>query len=484
MKEHVTQFMKKLEDILDPTRPIADIISDLQVSSVDVPKWEDLSKEYDPMQHEIVEDKTSRKDRDRSDGVRDKAARIPFGMEMLFSERLAEFMFVNPVRRDYSSDCSDVSLKVQKALEAVYEHARIDSINMERATSYFASCQNITFWYAKKKPNDYYGFHSEYKIKCKTFSPMDDYEFYPIIDDDEMEAMSFSYSQKEGNETIDFFETFTNDSHMLWRQGDGIHWEEVDNDDIYINNEQLKMMPLIYMYSKRSAFYGLHPLVRDNEYSHSEDSDTISYNASPVLAVNGKLSGEPMKKGEPRRVYRTEAGGKVEYVSWNQSVEAIDHHEKFNLKMMFMLGRVPDISFETLAGIGNIGYDAMQTMLTDVMLKCGRESMAFIRAFDREFNVIREVLKVILPSDIKKDWSAALDKITCKHNITLFSIKSFTQQVTDLTTANGGQPLMSQRESIQRLGISKDVDATISDINSEAEDRSMNSITDILNPKE
>lgn len=476
--------MKKLEEILDPNRPIADRISDLSISSVDVPQWKDLCKDYDPMLHEIVSDNTSRKDRDRSDGVRDKAARIPFGMEMLFSERLSEFMFVNPVRRDYSHDGSDVSIAVQKALEDVYEHARIDAINMERATSYFASCQNITFWYAKKKENDYYGFHSHYKIKCKTFSPMDDYEFYPIIDDDDMEAMSFAYSQKEGDETINFFETFTNDLHILWRQGNGADWEEVDNDDIYINNEQLKMMPLIYMYSRRSAFYGLHPLVRDNEYAHSEDSDTISYNASPVLAVNGKLSGEPIKKGEPRRIYRTEAGGKVEYVSWNQSVEAVDHHEKFNLKMMFMLARVPDISFETLSGIGNIGYDAMQTMLTDVMLKCGRESLPFIQAFDREFNVVRVILKVILPDEIKAAWSAALDKITCKHNITLFSIKSLTQKITDMTTANGGQPVVSQRESIQRLGLSKDVDATMREINSEAAERSKNSVTDILNPKE
>lgn len=474
--------MKSIEEIFASGRPIGDVISDLQISCVDVPEWKKLKKEFDPVLHEIVSDTTSRKDKDRSDGVRDKAARIPFGMEMLFSERLAEFMFTIPVKRSYTHDGSETAIAVQNAIEAVYKKARINSINMDRATSYFASCQNITFWYAKKKENDYYGFHSQYKIKCKTFSPIDDYEFYPIFDDEDLTIMSFSYSMKEGDTLVNFFETFTNDKHFLWKQGDSLGWEEVENDNIYINNEDLKRMPLIYMYSRRSAFYGIHPIVKDTEYTHSESSDTVSYNAAPVLAVNGKLSGEE-KKGEARRIYRTEAGGKVEYVSWSQSVEAVDHQEKFNLKMMFMLSRIPDISFETLSGIGNIGYDAMQMLLTDITLKCGRESYTFIEAFDREYNIIRTIFKAILPKDIKASWSNAIDLMDCEHVITPFTIKSRTQTITDAVTANGGQPVMSQRESIQLVGLSKNPDDTIEEINSETAERNKNNVVNILNPQ-
>ena len=69
-------YMDEINEILDMSRPIGDIIADLKAKSVDVPAWSDLKKDYEPTLHAIVDDKINRRDRTRSDGNTEKASRI------------------------------------------------------------------------------------------------------------------------------------------------------------------------------------------------------------------------------------------------------------------------------------------------------------------------------------------------------------------------------------------------------------------------
>ena len=49
------------------------IITELKKKSVEVPDWGTLLKDYEPTKHTIVSDLVGRKDRQRSDGVLEKA---------------------------------------------------------------------------------------------------------------------------------------------------------------------------------------------------------------------------------------------------------------------------------------------------------------------------------------------------------------------------------------------------------------------------
>ena len=48
--------MKTIEEIMDYTRPIADVVRDLRVRNTRVPSWGDLSKQYDASKHPIMSD--------------------------------------------------------------------------------------------------------------------------------------------------------------------------------------------------------------------------------------------------------------------------------------------------------------------------------------------------------------------------------------------------------------------------------------------
>lgn len=430
----------------------SDIIAALKEKSVDIPQWATLLKDYEPKLHDIMTNKVTRKTND--DG--EEPARIPVGLERLLVKRMTEFMFSpqSPVKRKYSGISDATRLKeISAAIDAIYKNARIDNENLKRGENYFASCEFCTVWYAVKKPNKAYGFECNFKLKCKTYSPMDGTKLYPLFDEyGDMLAMSFEYVRKVKDEYVTFFETYTEDTHYKWQEN-GAGWDNVTNDPI-----KLMKIPCVYAYRHTPLWEGLQPLRHELEYTLSRNSDTIAYNASPILKVVGALKGEEAK-GEGRRIFRVQGGGDVAYVSWSQAIDAIKYQVEEMIRLYFMQSQVPDISFENLKGVGGIGYDARQMYLSDVSFKVGDESGAFIEAFEREGNIIKAYLKILNPK-----WAEDIDNLVITYQIKAYIPNDETAMIDRLQKANGGKALMSHRESIVASELSADPDATINEI--------------------
>lgn len=449
--------MDEITFILDSSRPVTDIISDLKNKSVEVPEWCKLLNDYEPTKHRIVNDNESRRDKIKSDGQLERASRIHLGLEKLITKRTTEFAFAIPVRRVYhNTEDDDKRQQIAKAIEAIYKYARIDSENIKRGNAYFASCEIFTIWYAVEKPNSLYGFKSKYKLKCKTYSPMDGVKLYPLFDElGDMLAMSFEYKKKVKDQEVTFFETYTADRHYKWQQQGG-SWEAVSDPQII----KLMKIPGAYAYRSVPIYHGLTHIREEIEYTLSRNSDVIAYNSAPVLKVTGKLVGEE-DKGESRRLFRLETGGDVSYVSWSQAIEALKYHVETLLKLFFMQGQMPDLSFENMKSLGNIGFDARQMMLSDAHLKIGDESGAWIEFFERECSVIKEFLKFM-----NTDWKDEIDNVEVEHFITPFIQNDETAMTDRLIKQNGGKAIKSQLETIREAG-AKDAEATLKQIQEE-----------------
>lgn len=462
--------MSDIASIIDfSSRSIDDIINDLRDKTIHVPCWAKLLDDYEPTKHKVCTDKTVLKDKVRSDGTVEKSSRIYIGLEELLSRRMTEFTFSIPVKRVYGgAENNDTRIQITKAIEAIYKNARIDSVNLKRGLAYYAACEIFTIWYAVKKPNTMYGFPCDYKLKCKTFSPMDGVRLYPLFDEyDDMLAMSVEYTKIKNDESVTFFETYTSDRHYVFRKSQAGGWETVKtavtDDGVFENGEEIVIMkiPGVYMYRPVPVYHGLTNLREEIEYTLSRNSNVIAYNSAPILKVAGGIKGEE-KKGDAKRVWRTENGGDVAYVSWSQAIEALKYHVDSMLKLFFMQAQIPDISFENMKSLGNIGYDARQTLLTDAHLRIGDEEGAWIETFDRECNVIKAFLK-----QMNKKWEDEIDNVTVEHKITPFIQNDELNDINKRMKANGGKPIESQLESIMRYGKSDNAEDTLAQIQKE-----------------
>ena len=449
--------MKEIDQILT-AGSVNVIIEALKRKSVCVPSWDKLIKDYEPKEHEIVTDTVTRKNKVKTDGSVEKASRIYLGLEKLLTRRMTEFTFAIPVKRVYHNiEDNETRQSIAKAIEAIYKYARIDAENIRRGNAYYAACEICTIWYAVEKPNSLYGFRSKFKLKCKTYSPMDGVTLYPLFDErGDMLAMSLEYNKKILDKDITYFETYTANKHYKWKQENNQSWEEVTNEPIV-----LMKIPAIYAYRGSAIYADLSYIRKEIEYTLSRNSDVIAYNSAPILKVAGGMQGKE-DKGESRRVFRVENGGDVSYVSWAQSIEALKYHVETLTNSFWSQSQMPDISFEKMKDLGNIGYDARQTLLTDAHLKVGDEAGNWLEFLDRESSIVKAFLSLM-----NIQWKEEIDNVDVENIITPFIQNDEKNEIEKLTTANGGKPILSQLESIKALGYSNDPEATLKQIQEE-----------------
>lgn len=454
---------------------VGSIIGMLKQRTLDIPSWSKLIKEYEPKLHEIVDDNVGRPDKTLDDGTIERAARLAIGLEKLLTRRISEFSVAIPVKRIYHYDQNDDELKaIVKAIEKIYSNAHINAENMHRAKCYYASCQMFTLWYTQKKPNKLYGFDSQYKLKCKTFSPMDGVDIYPYFDEyGDLLALSFEYKRKIVDEEFTFFETYTADHHYKWNLSSNdkeAGWQAADDNEITIEK-----IPAVFWYRHEPCWEGLKPIRENIEYTISRNSDVIAYNSAPVLKVAGSIVGQE-KKGTTQRIFRVMENGDVSYVSWQQAIEALKYHVDTLIKLYFMQSQMPDISFENMKSLGNIGYDSRKTLLMDAHLKIGEESGAWIEGFEREANIIKAFL-----AKMNTKWANRMEEISIEHVMTPFIQEDETTQIDKWVKANGNKPLVSQKESIKYAGLTDDPDATYQEIQEEEQTEANRTATTMPN---
>lgn len=452
-----------IKEILGNTNSIDQKINALKKRTICVPLWSVLLKTYETSNHEVLTDTLSLKDKENGE----KSSRIAIGLDKLLASRFNQFTFAIPVKREYNKPSNDTQTAIIGAIEKIYENAHIDTMNFKRGIAYYAACEMFTIWYTVKRENTIYGFPCRYKLKCKTFSPMDRVCLYPIIDElDDMIAMSFEYDKKVSDtKTITIFETYTEDRHFVWeKDNQGNSWEEktaqIKEDGTVESGEQIiiNKIPGVYLWRPFPVYDGLGGIRHELEYSLSRNGNVISYNSAPIVKVKGGIIGKE-KKGESSRIWRVESDGDISYVSWNQSQDAVINQTNTLLKLYWMLSQMPDISFDNMKGLGNIGYDARQTLFTEARLKITEESGAWKECFEREFNVIKAFLK-----QMNQSWANEIDNITCKHIITPYVPEDENNSINVRMKANGGLPVESQLESIIKLGQSKDPISTLKEI--------------------
>ncbi|MDD3404963.1 MAG: phage portal protein [Paludibacteraceae bacterium] len=453
-----------IEEILSGNDACTKIANLKNSKNVVVPPIEKIRKDYNPLNHD-VNNEVLRPNKKRKDKPDEKVARISLGLQQLVVRRMTEFMFAIPVKRVYhGADKSDRHREAAKSIEAIFTKSHIDSENIKRAHDYFACCEIATLWYNVKKANSDYGFKSENKVRCKTYSPLNGYNLYPYFDEyGDMLAMSVEYEVIGiNNKRTTYFDTWTESRHIRWQIGDGKSYDEIINEENPIGK-----IPYIYSNRREPIWELTNSIVNEIEMTLSRNSDVIAYNSAPLLVVKGELVNDSEAKGESRRVYQIKGdNGDIHYVSWQQAIDSIKFQIDMLLKLFWMQLQLPDISLENLRGMTASG-EAMKTLLTDAHLKVGDEKGAFLELFEREGNVVKAFLKRLQPS-----WSSIIDEIEIEHVITPFIQNDEAAEIDKLLKLNGQKPLLSQKESIEQLGWTKDADKTLKAIRQEEADTS------------
>lgn len=471
--------MKKIKDILDPSRDIKDIIKDLKNKNIVVPEWEELKKDYEPKLHKIF-DKAIYKDKpirdDKGNHLRDEpVTRVAVGLQKLAVKRMAEFMFTIPVNTILEDD--DKAQKEQfKSFIKVQKKNRWDVLNKKRCKIASSQCEVAVHWYLVQSKNKSYGFESNFKLKHVIYSPENGDILYPLFDETrDMIAFSREFASQTTTEEgikvdVAFFETWSNEKHIIWKKEGTSDWEQVLNE-----KNEIGKIPIIYTWRPEPIWDDAdNGKVHEIELLLSRNGEIIAYHASPVLIIKGKLKGAPTK-GEGNKVFFTEdSTGGAEYASWQQSPESVKFQFETLLRLFFTELQLPDLSFENIKGIGAQSGESRKWMLVDAHLKVGDESEIYLDSIEREYSIIKAFMGIM-----NKKWSSTIEDLEVTPEIRPFTIEDEKGRVEVLVAANGNKPIISQQQAVKQAGLVDDPDEDWLQI--QAEYTKENSF-DIFNP--
>lgn len=456
----------KIQEITNSQRRPQQIIDDLKKKTVTPPAWSDLEKEYNTRKHPVMIDPFyADKPRPNGKGT-EKMSRITLDWMQLAVKRIAALLFGIPVLRVYNDHDDDRQKLAAQILEAVYTKNRINAVNKKRARYLYASCEIATIWYTQEQPTIYADQPCDLKLRCRTFSPFSDKSkgsenIYPLFDEyDDLIAISMEYDRTENGATVRYFETYTIDEHIRWRNTAG-QPEEVLREPFDINK-----LPGLYALRPEPIWEDRASNVYEVEWSLSRNGNYIRKNSRPTWVVatdddSMNFGQESTSDNDGRNVLRYPADAKYGYATWPQAIDSLKFHIEEIKRDFFMSLQLPDMSMDNLKSTPMSG-EARKMMFIDAQMKAEDESDIWLELFDRETNVLKAYLKMMYPG-----LADAFDALEVEHRITPYQINDDGEKLSNLNTATGGKRFMSQRTAIKEAGYVDDIEAELEQIQKE-----------------
>lgn len=440
------------------------------------PDIELAEKALDPEKHEIM-DKIKRPDKliiadapeDQSnieiDGepARTKVepvARIRLAIQKLIIKRAVSFLFGNPVT--YNGDPENEKQEIiLSALQKITRAVKSNTLNRKIARAIFGYGECAELWYPVEKPNSKYGFKSRTTLRCALFSPEFGDTLYPFFDETgDMVAFSREFTRKVSDKEVNYFETYTDSERWLWAQEEGSEYTVVEG---FPKKIAIGKIPVVYGRQKGHETIDVDPLIDRLEKLLSNFADTNDYHASPKIFVKGVLKGFA-KKGESGAILEGDDQSDAKYLSWENAPASVKLEIETLLNMIYTITQTPDISFESVKGIGAISGIALKLLFMDAHLKVQDKKEIFDDYLQRRANIIKAYI-----GEMNNSLKGEVDNFEIEPEITPYMLTSEIDELNYWMTANGNKPVIDHESSIEKAGLSHNSRETFERIQQESE---------------
>jgi SPP1 family phage portal protein len=455
------------------------------------PKQEVYETQLNPARHDVNDpqkrpDKKVKDDRPEQDGqtmrvngsgetednIRiEKVARIALSLQKLIVNHAVAFTFGNPVSLN-AEPANEDEKAVLKAVKRVLFDNKGRTLNRTAAREIFGTTEAAEFWYPVVKQTDHYGFPSRYTLRVTVFSPAKGNKLYPYFDETgDMIAFSreFTRTDRAGAKHL-YFETCTDTEVRLWVNKNS-RWEEAEG---YPVNNIIGKIPIVYGCQPAVEWEDVQSLIDRLEKLLSNFADTNDYHASPKIVVKGEVRGFS-KKGEAGAILQLEGDDPdAKYLSWEHAPESVRLEIETLLRMIYTLTQTPDISFDSVKGLGAISGVALKLLFMDAHLKVQDKMEIFDDYLQRRISIIQAYI-----GKFNTRLETACRHLAIEPEITPYMIEDEAALVSLMRDANGNKPVASQRTTVQRLGWADDVDEEYKQV---LKEESASAYRDITNP--
>ena len=433
---------------------------------------EPYKKQYDVKEHAIFQDKHKYPDQSILIPITDeegnpmldangkerfrKSYRALNRVGLPYQKRIVDIatMFQTAIPYKYTAEDSPLFTAFQEVIKS----NKMSFSDSKICTEVKRYTQVAELWYPEEEENEKYGVPSKFLLRHKILSP-EKYKLYPRFDDNNnLISFAVESTTKEGEIvfqafTAEFIYTFTTKNGQTTTK---------------VKKNIIGKIPVVLYQQDKPEWDAVQHLIEIAEVQRTYFSESNRKFGEPILMIAGKVEGKMSGNNTGGKVFEVKDGGNVQFVVPPNANESFDKEMSMNRRDIHEFSHTPDLSDEFYAGKGNMlsGVGRKLAWLP-AHLKVKDNEAIFIPALQRRINIILAFLsKMYLP------FEKELKDIDITPIITPFDIDDDTEMIRTLMEANGGKPLLSQREAMQRFGIT-DPEAQLQQIKDE-ENNSLN----------
>lgn len=433
----------------------------------------DYRNQYEITEKRPIMDTAKRPDKtikiDESTNRMEYVNRLALPLQKRIVNSTVSFTFGNPVELVCEAEEATTEGQILTAVKRMLSDNKIDSFNRGIARD-LARCTEVAeCWFPvpTEDSHDHYGFETKFKIRVQQFSPWNGDILYPFYDaTGDMIAFSRAFVRKEEGKDIKYFEVYTDEEKIVWKNA-GQGWEEESKEA-----NVLRKIPIIYAKQDKVEWHDVETMINRLEKVLSNFGDTNDYFGSPILGIWGKIMGLSAK-GTQGKVMEFEGDAKAEYISWDQAPESVKFEVENLFRLIYGLSQTPDLSFDSVKGLDISGI-AMRFLFMDAHLKVQDKREILDAYLQRRINILKAFVGVL-----NINWKKQAAKLEIAPKIVPFIITNEKDIIDLLSEATGGKAIISQKTAIGMTGLIDDVEAEFKQIQEE-ETRAKS--FDVLNP--
>lgn len=233
--------------------------------------------------------------------------------------------------------------------------------------------------------------------------------FFPNFDKNgRLDAFLYRYHVKD-------IEGRTREEAKLWTAGKVYTIREAGGSWTMEEEENLfKLIPVVYAEVDAPTWEDIAPAMDAFEKRVSKVAETNDYFADPMLIIKGDIDPPPSgQEGHVMIFPHGESGsgtpitGDAKYLSWNQEIGSTSKELEILQREMHGGISVPDLSFESLRGIGNLSGVARRFMLLETEIKREFNQRTFRPALKRCITVVKAGISNIVDIRLQKAMEEA-----------------------------------------------------------------------------
>jgi len=388
--------------------------------------------------------------------------RIPQAKEVIqFQKKIVNmavsFLFGDPMKLILGNK-EDKFQGAFSLIDDIWKKDKLDYFNKKLTRRLFVETKVAELWYTiiDNENNKY--------IKVSLLCKKNGDDIYAHFNENgDMDAFTRRYKLEDiDGKSYEHVDIYTADKVMKGTKKES--WEVEEKDNLF------KKIPVIYYDQDEPEWMSVQTEIDRIEMLISKFADTNDYFGAPIIKLKGKIKNPP-EKGEIGKTlqFEGEAGaeGKIEYgdasyLTWKHVPEATKLEYETLKDIIYSQTSTPDLSFNNIQGLTKTSGEALKFLFMDAILKAKDKEELFGESLTRRINLLKAILSI---TNVKEAKNLQELDISIKFGNIL--PQDMSELIKALSTARGGDVIMSEKEAIRQNPLVEDSEEDIKRIEEE-----------------